>query len=462
MNEENDLEIEIEKKKSKKSKKYKVRPKVTGFAKLLSDDFDYDELSQQELPDPDLKDELLLPEEEEELEEDIDLEDGVPYTREKKDGRGTAINPTPKRPDFSHLPKNLIDLIRQGEVRGFITQDEILHEFPEAEESIELLDEFYEIVFIVGIKVFEEEDIKKELEQIEDKIGTRTQEEVEAELDSIKDDSVRRYLKSIGKIPLLTPEEEVEYSKRLETGDETARKILIKSNLRLVVSIAKKFTGRGVSFLDLIQEGNIGLLRAVEKFDYMKGYKFSTYATWWIKQAVTRALADQSRTIRIPVHMVDIINRFNKTHRRLLQELGREPTLKELASEMNMDAEEAEKIRRISQKIVSTETSVGEDSDTRLVDFIEDPHERLTPDNSATTQLLRQDVLEALEILTPRERRVIELRFGLLDGQPRTLEKVGNAFGVTRERIRQIEAKALEKIAEHPKGKKLKIYLENI
>ncbi|GAB4140082.1 MAG: RNA polymerase sigma factor RpoD [Patescibacteria group bacterium] len=399
--------------------------------------------------------------ESDEDEQEQSLMKGLKNPREKKDGRGSAINPTPKRPKYVHFPDKLKKLIKRGESKGFLTLDEVLVEFPNAEEDLDLLDEFFEVVILIGLRVLDDEDIEEEIKKIQNEQILEGTVDVEAELDSIKDDSVRRYLKEIGKTELLSAEDEVELAKQLEQGNEVARKRIIQANLRLVVSIAKKYTGRGVSFLDLIQEGNIGLLRAVEKFDYMKGYKFSTYATWWIRQAVTRAIADQSRTIRIPVHMVNIINRFRKTHRALMQELGREPTVDELATELNMDKEEAEKIRRISQKTISTEASIGEDSDSKLSDFLEDTKPNSTPYASTSVQLLREDVLAVLDILSPRERRVLELRFGLLDGQPRTLESVGQEFGVTRERIRQIEAKALQKISVHPRGRRLKTYLED-
>gem|GEM_PF-1141294 len=434
---------------------------------LLSSDEDVSTEDEESFSDEESSD--IDPEEELGEEDEDGVEDGVkPHhktglknPREKKDGRGSAINPTPKRPKFVHFSENLKKLIKRGEAKGFLTIDEILVEFPEAEDEVDVLDEFFEVVFLIGLRVLDDEDVENELKKIERNNVLEGTLNIEAELDSIKDDSVRRYLKEIGKTELLSAEDEVELAKQLELGNEVARKRIIQANLRLVVSIAKKYTGRGISFLDLIQEGNIGLLRAVEKFDYYKGYKFSTYATWWIRQAVTRAIADQSRTIRIPVHMVNIINRFRKTHRALMQELGREPTVDELASELNIDKEEAEKIRRISQKIISTEASIGEDSDSKLSDFLEDTKPNSTPYASTSVQLLREDVLSVLDILSQRERRVLELRFGLLDGQPRTLESVGQEFGVTRERIRQIEAKALQKIQVHPRGRRLKTYLED-
>ncbi len=273
------------------------------------------------------------------------------------------------------------------------------------------------------------------------------------------EDPVRMYLKEIGKIPLLTTEEEIELAKRMELGDVEARQKLAESNLRLVVSIAKRFAGRGMQFLDLIQEGNLGLIKAVEKFDYRKGYKFSTYATWWIRQAITRAIADQSRTIRIPVHMVETINRMIRTSRQLVQELGREPTTEEIAKQMNLPVERVEEIRQISQEPVSLETPIGEEEDSHLGDFIQDDNVAV-PADQATFTLLHEQLLEALDTLTDREQKVLRLRFGLDDGRPRTLEEVGREFDVTRERIRQIEAKALRKLRHPSRSRKLKDYLD--
>ena len=273
------------------------------------------------------------------------------------------------------------------------------------------------------------------------------------------DDPVRMYLKEIGKIPLLSMEEEIEVAKRIELGDEDAKKRLAEANLRLVVSIAKRYVGRGMQFLDLIQEGNLGLIKAVEKFDYTKGYKFSTYATWWIRQAITRAIADQARTIRIPVHMVETINRLIRTSRQLLQELGREPQPEEIAERMEMPVDRVREIMKISQEPVSLETPIGEEEDSHLGDFLPDDHVAV-PVDAATYTLLHEQLLEVLETLTDREQKVLKLRFGLDDGRPRTLEEVGREFNVTRERIRQIEAKALRKLRHPSRSKKLKDYLD--
>jgi RNA polymerase primary sigma factor len=273
------------------------------------------------------------------------------------------------------------------------------------------------------------------------------------------DDPVRMYLKEIGRVPLLTPEEEVQLAKRVEAGDDEAKRRLAEANLRLVVSIAKRYVGRGMLFLDLIQEGNLGLIKAVEKFDYRKGYKFSTYATWWIRQAITRAIADQARTIRIPVHMVETINKLIRVSRQLLQELGREPAAEEIAREMDMSEERVREIMKIAQEPVSLETPIGEEEDSHLGDFIPD-EDAPAPADAASFMLLKEQLEEVLETLTPREEKVLRLRFGLDDGRARTLEEVGKVFDVTRERIRQIEAKALRKLRHPSRSKKLKDYLE--
>ncbi len=273
------------------------------------------------------------------------------------------------------------------------------------------------------------------------------------------EDPVRMYLKEIGKIPLLSSEEEIELAKRMEEGDEEAKKQLSEANLRLTVSIAKRYSGRGMQFLDLIQEGNLGLIKAVEKFDYRKGYKFSTYATWWIRQAITRAIADQARTIRIPVHMVETMNRVNRTSRRLLQEYGREPTPEEVAKVMNLPVERVLEISKISQEPVSLETPIGEEEDSHLVDFIQDEHIPIPADEAAHT-LLREQLEMVMDTLSEREQKVLALRFGLEDGKPHTLEEVGREFQVTRERIRQIEAKALRKLRHPTRSRKLRDFLE--
>ncbi len=355
-------------------------------------------------------------------------------------------------------------LINKGRSRGFITEDEVLYTFSNVEDYLEDFEEFLDEVDQEGIQIISQESgYLGEVSSIDIKQRDQERARIENELkrmdlSEISSDSIQMYLREIGKVPLLSSDEEVQLAKKKEKGDMEARQRLIESNLRLVVSIAKKYTGRSLSLLDLIQEGNIGLFRAVEKFDYRKGYKFSTYATWWIRQAITRALADQSRTIRIPVHMVENINRFQQVERRLIQDLGREPLPEEIAAEMGEEIDKVRNIIKISQETVSLETSVGEDSeDSTLGDFIED-ESTITPNRVAALQLLKDHVKEIISELTPREQKVLEMRFGLLDGIAHTLEEVGQEFGVTRERIRQIEAKALERISEHRGMKRLRDY----
>lgn len=345
------------------------------------------------------------------------------------------------------------ELIERGRPRGFVTDNEIFYFFPNIETDIEFLESLYNRLEEANIKIIE----TGELIQVPESTEKISDEEI-AELP----DAVQVYLKEIGKTPLLTAAEERELAKRAEKGDEEARQRLIKANLRLVVSIAKHYSQRSsqLSILDLIQEGNIGLARAVSKFDYRKGFKFSTYATWWIRQAITRALADQSRTIRIPVHMVEIISKYTQVKRRLSQELGREPSPEEIAIEMNVDVDKIHNIQKISQQVLSLESPVGdEDEDSTLQEFIKD-EKSLTPLKSADRALLREKIKEILVDLSEREQEILKMRFGLDDGITHTLEEVGKKFNVTRERIRQIEAKALEKIRAHQKSKILEEYKE--
>ncbi len=356
-------------------------------------------------------------------------------------------------------------LIEKGRSRGFVTETELLFIFPEVEEYTFDFELFLEELQKNGVQIIEDTgsilDINPPAKPATTKAGREAEKEKRdlTDLSKLSADSIQMYLKEIGKVPLLTTEEEVELAKRKEKGDKEAEKKIIEANLRLVVSIAKKFTGaKGLSLLDLIQEGNIGLFRAVEKFEYRKGYKFSTYATWWIRQAITRALADQSRTIRIPVHMVETINKFQQVQRQLIQDLGREPLPEEISAEMGEDVEKVRHIIKISQDTISLETTVGEDEeDSTLEDFIEDV-KNVTPDRSAALQLLKDYVKEVIIQLSPREQKILEMRFGLEDGVAHTLEEVGREFDVTRERIRQIEAKALEKIQKHEGIKKLRDY----
>jgi len=348
-------------------------------------------------------------------------------------------------------------LIKKGKEVGFITQDEVLAIFPKAEKEIELLDDLYTKFLEEGVDVF---DTTAEAEpEVKDAAELEAELKMLATVDEgVVSDPVRMYLREIGKVSLLTYDQEVDLAKKVEKADKTAKRKLTEANLRLVVSIAKKYVGRGLTLLDLIQEGNIGLTRAVEKYDWRRGYKFSTYATWWIRQAITRAIADQARTIRIPVHMVETINKYIRMSRKLMQELGREPTDAEIAAEMGVEVEKVREIKKVSQEPASLETPVGEEEDSHLGDFI--PTTEPTPDERASEALLKEQILEVLDSLTPREAKVIEMRFGLADGKQRTLEEVGREFGVTRERIRQIEAKAIRKLRHPTRAKKLKDYLE--
>lgn len=355
--------------------------------------------------------------------------------------------------------KDIKKLIDTGKKDGFLTYDEIMDCFEDIDLDADQIDELYQSLEEIGIDIIDEE-VDEEAEE-----GTeKDTDEKDAKIDTSKGidvgDPVKMYLKEIGKIPLLTREEEVELAKRIESGDEFAKRELAEANLRLVVSIAKKYIGRGMSFLDLIQEGNLGLIKAVEKFDYTKGYKFSTYATWWIRQSITRSIADQGRTIRVPVHMIENINKLTRIQRQLVQDLGREPTPREIAEQMDMEVDKVIDMIRIAQKPISLETPIGEEEDSQLGDFIEDDHIE-SPDAVTTQIMLKEQLLQVLDTLTPREQQVLRLRFGLDDGRTRTLEEVGNVFDVTRERIRQIEAKALRKLKHPSRSRKLKDYLED-
>jgi len=371
-------------------------------------------------------------------------------SRSRKTVQG--IEPVVASSDPKKFPA-LRSLMDSAKSVGFVTQDDILKNFPQAEENIELLDNLYSAFIQAGVDVLESGEDRPEKEVEKDV-------EVEATLDRVASpDPVKMYLREIGKVKLLTAPQEVELAKRVEKKDQRASQDLTRANLRLVVSIAKRYMGRGLSFLDLIQEGNIGLMRAVEKFDWRRGFKFSTYATWWIRQAITRAIADQARTIRIPVHMIETINKFRREQSRLEQSLGREPTPEEVAKALDIDVEKANEIIKISQEPASLESPVGREEDSRLKDFVED-EEMKSPDEVASYELLKGHVNTVLDTLNPRERRVLELRFGIKDGRARTLEEVGREFGVTRERIRQIEAKALRKLRHPTRSKRLRDYLE--
>jgi RNA polymerase primary sigma factor len=363
-------------------------------------------------------------------------------------------------------------LIELGKKRGSLTYDEIVNRLAPFDLDPDQLDEFFDSLSEAGIEVVNQPDDEVEdldLGDDEDEPVLDGEEDLEDERFDLNDlsmppgvkisDPVRMYLKEIGRVPLLSAQEEIELAKRIEQGDEEAKRRLAEANLRLVVSIAKRYVGRGMLFLDLIQEGNLGLIKAVEKFDYRKGYKFSTYATWWIRQAITRAIADQARTIRIPVHMVETINKLIRVSRQLLQELGREPTAEEIAAEMDLSPEKVREIQKIAQEPVSLETPIGEEDDSHLGDFIPDD-EALAPADAAAYELLTEQLEDVLDTLTEREENVLRLRFGLDDGRTRTLEEVGKVFGVTRERIRQIEAKALRKLRHPSRSKRLKDFLE--
>lgn len=399
----------------------------------------------------------------------------------------------PTDEELKAFPDEVKHLVKKGREQRYVTHQEILRAVPNAEENIDLLDDVYALFMDLGIDIIDVKDAliwqrkanpKAEAQMQDSDAGSgaataadtddeslevvatagirlkddkkaqddkKKKKEREVDLLEISNDSVRMYLSEIGRVPLIDARKEVELARRIRKGDAGAKQQLAEANLRLVVSIAKKYIGRGLSFLDLIQEGNIGLFRAVEKFDPERGFKFSTYATWWIRQAITRAIADQARTIRIPVHMVETINKLTHTQRRLVQELGREPTVEELAVEMEMDIKKVRHIQKISQDIISLEAPVGSEEDSKLGDFIED-EEAVNPFDATNRQLRKENVHAMLDYLTPRERKIIEMRFGLMDGIGHTLEEVGKEFNVTRERIRQIEAKVLQKLRDHPRS----------
>jgi len=392
-----------------------------------------------------------------------------------------------KRPPKKYIEEildftpGLKEVAHKGKAHGFVTEKEILQAFPEIEKDIPQIDALHNYFFENGIDVLpiqskvlrsEEEKTlagrKKKIKRDEitgliahgsliDQGPVRAELE-EEDIPNLSDDSVRMYLREIGRIPLLNPKEEIKLAKRAAMGEILAKRQLTEANLRLVVSIAKKYIGRGLGLLDLIQEGNTGLIRAVEKFDHTKGFKFSTYATWWIRQAITRAIADQARTIRIPVHMIETINKLIRTQRQLLQDLGREPSPAEIAAEMDIDEDKVNHIIKISQETVSLEAPVGDEQDSQLSDFLEDK-DSITPQESATYQLMKTHVGNILQELSAREQKILRMRFGLEDGRSHTLEEVGQEFGVTRERIRQIEAKALKKLEKHQDSGRLKDYL---
>jgi len=378
---------------------------------------------------------------------------------ENKPGVITEVAQEPTDLNLDQVKEKLVDL---GKKRGVLTYKEIMEKMSPFDQDSDQMDEFYEYLSEQSIELINESEDEEDEE-------TPNEEEMEEEEFDLNDlsvppgvkinDPVRMYLKEIGRVPLLSADEEILLAQRIEDGEEEAKRRLAEANLRLVVSIAKRYVGRGMLFLDLIQEGNMGLIKAVEKFDYKKGYKFSTYATWWIRQAITRAIADQARTIRIPVHMVETINKLIRVSRQLLQELGREPSPEEIAEKMDLTPEKVREILKIAQEPVSLETPIGEEDDSHLGDFIED-QEALAPSDAAAYELLKEQLEDVLDTLTDREENVLRLRFGLDDGRTRTLEEVGKVFGVTRERIRQIEAKALRKLRHPSRSKRLKDFLE--
>ncbi len=376
---------------------------------------------------------------------------------------------TPMEMNMGKFSEKLVELLELAKKRKNVLEyQEINDFFKDQPLTVDQMEKVFDFLEASGVDVLRITGNADELILDDDMDIDKLDDEEEVELDKIDlsvpegvsiEDPVRMYLKEIGKVSLLTAEEEIELAKRMEEGDESAKKRLAEANLRLVVSIAKRYVGRGMLFLDLIQEGNLGLIKAVEKFDYRKGYKFSTYATWWIRQAITRAIADQARTIRIPVHMVETINKLIRVSRQLLQELGREPTPEEIAEEMDMSVDRVREILKISQEPVSLETPIGEEEDSHLGDFIQDDNVPVPADAAAFT-LLKEQLVEVLGTLTDREQKVLRLRFGLDDGRARTLEEVGKEFNVTRERIRQIEAKALRKLRHPSRSRKLKDYLD--
>jgi len=381
-----------------------------------------------------------------------------PIKKAKKTVRVKRAKKSKKAEKEMFTPSRVDELVARGKQRGFITEDELLHFFPNIERDIDGLEEFYNKLEAANVRIVEKSDL---IEKAPESDGALLKDKsLLRGLDPTSLDSVQMYLREIGRVPLLKGDEEVELAKRIERGEEAAKQKLTSANLRLVVSIAKRYVGRSpnLTLLDLIQEGNIGLFKAVEKYDWRRGYKFSTYATWWIRQAITRALADQSRTIRIPVHMVETISKYTQVKRRLLQDLGREPLPEEVAAEMGIEVAKVRQIIKISQETVSLEAPVGGDEeDSTLGEFIED-EKTIMPHHSAARRLLKEQLGDILLDLSPREQKILKMRFGLEDGVTHTLEEVGQEFGVTRERIRQIEAKALDKIRLHGNAKKLKGY----
>lgn len=448
---------------TKKKKPAEESVKTVEATEVLTDMDELDDMMDDQLEILPTDEELAAISEENILDTDLEPVDDNAFGDDlDKDGldnnrKGAHTGSTLTKKE---LTQKLSDVLKN---RTEISIGGVLEVFGDYELSVQDMEDIYDILAQHGIELVREgavdegpnEDDIKELEQDDSLMDLDF-----SVPDGVAiDDPVRMYLKEIGRVQLLSAQEEVRLAQCMEDGDDNAKRRLIESNLRLVVSIAKRYVGRGMLFLDLIQEGNLGLIKAVEKFDYRKGYKFSTYATWWIRQAITRAIADQARTIRIPVHMVETINKLNRVQRQLIQELGRDPLPEEIAKRMGVSVDRVREISKISQEPVSLETPIGEEEDSHLGDFIED-EEALAPAEAASFFLLREQLDDVLDTLTPREKKVLQLRFGLLDGRARTLEEVGNVFGVTRERIRQIEAKALRKLRHPSRSKKLKDYLD--
>lgn len=394
----------------------------------------------------------------------------APKKRTRK--KTKAEEPAPAETNDKSPEEKLNELLERGKKNGKLSTKELAC-LEEIGADADAISKFYDALEAAGVDIdiagedavptLDDIDVPElteleEIEEVTEEEIVETEAEIIADSNYSTDDPVRMYLKEIGKVPLLTADEEIELATRMSEGDEEAKRRMAEANLRLVVSIAKRYVGRGMLFLDLIQEGNLGLIKAVEKFDYTKGYKFSTYATWWIRQAITRAIADQARTIRIPVHMVETINKVIRVSRQLLQELGHDPSAEEIAKEMGMPVEKVRDILKIAQEPVSLETPIGEEEDSHLGDFIPD-EDASEPSEAASFSLLKEQLMEVLDTLTPREKKVLELRFGIVDGRTRTLEEVGKEFNVTRERIRQIEAKALRKLRHPSRSRKLKDFL---
>ncbi len=432
--------------KSKETEKTKKEPKVKKESKPVKEVRKKEDkkTTKQEPKKEKVKEEKKVKKSEEPIVEEIKETANVPEEVKEE-------------PEVNEAKKKALEIVEKAKEKGKITYADLASELDDTNPDD--IDKVFDAFEDLGVDILKEDSEEPDMDDLQEVEEVKIEDFDISNIEGVSvDDPVRMYLREIGKIPLLTYEQEIELATKVLDGDEDAKKKLAESNLRLVVSIAKKYVGRGMLFLDLIQEGNMGLIKAVEKFDYRKGYKFSTYATWWIRQAITRAIADQARTIRIPVHMVETINKLIRTSRHLLQQLGREPTLEEIAAEMEMPVERVKEIKKVAQEPVSLETPIGEEEDSHLGDFIPDD-DAPSPSELAAYTLLREQLDEIIETLTPREAKVLRLRFGLEDGKARTLEEVGKEFNVTRERIRQIEAKALRKLRHPSRSKKLKDYM---